>query len=167
MERIIIIDDKKCEKELAEFLELNREHIRFNSSMDNLKTTTKAFFEEIASDFSVDEKLAVNSNQQIEIVHTRDITHIEAMEQSARLHLADKRYIETSSDLESLGKRLKGSNFIRIHKNYIINLEYFSKLGLGPETGLYLQNNTRLPVEQEKRSLLINYLKQINPDNST
>ncbi len=108
MERFIIIDDKKCEKELAEFLEVNREHIRFNSSLDNLKTSTKAFFEELAADYSTDEKLAVNSNQQIEIVHTRDITHIEAREQSARLHLADNKYIETNSDIESLGKRLKG-----------------------------------------------------------
>jgi two-component system LytT family response regulator len=161
MERFIIIDDKKCEKELAEFLEVNREHIRFNSSLDNLKTSSKAFFEEIASDMGADEKLAVNSNQQIEIVHTRDITHIEAMEQSARLHLADNRYIETNSDIDALGKRLKGSNFIRIHKSYIINLEYFSKLNTGIETSVLLSTGTELPVAEDKKNLLLKYFKEL------
>jgi len=125
MERIIIIDDKKCEKELADFLEANKEHIRFNTTMNNIKSSAKGFFEELSAGFGSEDKLAINLNQQIEIVHTRDITHLEAIDQKTQLYFSNNTFIETSSNLESFANKLKGSNFLRVHEHFIINLDYF------------------------------------------
>jgi DNA-binding LytR/AlgR family response regulator len=161
MERIIIIDDKNCRRELSDFIESNKEHIRFNSSIEKMKNTTRAFFEELASDTGSENKLAVSSNQHIEIVHTRDITHIEATGLTTSLHLSNKSIIEANSTLEQLSLKLKGSNFIRIHNDFMVNLDYFSKLDLGSTTFMLLDNGINLPVDPDKKSLIIKYLKDI------
>ncbi len=162
MERIIIIDDKKCEKELADFLEANKEHIRFNTTMNNIKTSAKGFFEELTAGFGSEDKLAINLNQQIEIVHTRDITHLEAIDQKTQLYFSNNTFIETSSNLESFANKLKGSNFLRVHEHFIINLDYFSKLDIKDSTTIELSNGIKIPIDPPKKSLLLNYLKKLD-----
>jgi DNA-binding LytR/AlgR family response regulator len=161
MERIIIIDDKKCEKELADFLEANKEHIRFNTTMDHVKSSSKGFFEELTAGFGSEDKLAIDSNQQIEIVHTSDITHLEAIHQKTKLYFSNNSIIETNSSLDSFVGKLKGSNFLRVHPDFIINLDYFSKLMTGKNAFIVLSNGTSVPVEAGKENLLLHYLKKI------
>ena len=161
MERIIIIDDKKCEKELAEFLEANKEHIRFNTTFENIKSSSKGFIEELTAEYSDEEKLAIDSNEHIEIVHTRDMTHLEAIGQTTKLHFSGNNSIETNSNLDALGKKLRGTNFLRIHQNFIANLDFFSKLSLGEDPVLLLNNGIKLPIDKDKKNLLISYLKKM------
>jgi|APLow6443716910_1056828.scaffolds.fasta_scaffold102752_2 DNA-binding LytR/AlgR family response regulator len=162
MERIIIIDDKKCEKELADFLEANKEHIRYIQTMNNIKSSAKGFFEELTAGIEPDEKLAINSNQQIEIVHTRDITYLEAINQITFLYLSNNTFIEASSNLNSFASRLKGSNFLRVHSNYIINLDYFSKLDINESHTIELSTGIKVPIDLSKESLLLNYLRKLD-----
>ena len=162
MERIIIIDDKKCEKELADFLEANKEHIRYNTTMNNIKSSAKGFFEELTAGIGPDEKLAINSNQQIEIVHTRDIAYVESVNQKTHLHLCSNTIIETNSNLNSFANKLKGSNFLRVHSNFIINLDYFSKLDINEYNTIELRNGIKVPIDPSKKSLLLNYLKKLD-----
>jgi two-component system LytT family response regulator len=162
MERIIIIDDKKCEKELSDFLEANKEHIRFSTTMNNIKSSAKGFFEELTAGFGSEDKLAINSNQQIEIVHTRDITHLEAVDQKTQLYFSNNPFIETSSNLDYFANKLKGSNFLRVHERFIINLDYFLKLDIKDSTTIELSNGIKIPIDPQKKSLLLNYLKKIN-----
>ncbi len=162
MERVIIIDDNKCSKDLADFLEANREHILFNTTMNNIKLSAKGFFEELTSGFGSEDKLAINSNQQIEIVHTRDITYLETINQITFLYLSNNTFIETSSNLNSFANRLKGSNFLRVHSNFIINLDYFSKLDINEYNTIELNNGIKVPIDPSKKSLLLNYLKKLD-----
>jgi DNA-binding LytR/AlgR family response regulator len=162
MERIIIIDDKKCEKELADFLEANKEHIRYNTTMNNIKSSAKGFFEELKAGIGSEDKLAIDSNQQIEIVHTRDITHVEAIDQKTNLYFSNNTMIETSSNLNSYAFKLKGSNFLRVHDNFIINLDYFSKLEIKGSETIELTTGIKVPIDPSKKSLLLNYLKKLD-----
>lgn len=162
MERIIIIDDKKCEKELSDFLEANKEHIRYNTPLNDVKSTTKGFFEEIISGLGSEDKLAIDSNQQIEIVHTRDITYLETVNQKTHLYLKNNTIIETNGGLNSFMDKLKGSNFLRVHSNYIINLDYFSKLDFKEDPALELSTGIKVPIDPARKSLLLNYLKKLD-----
>lgn len=161
MERIIIIDDNNCKRELSDFLEANKEHIRFNTTMNNIKSSAKGFFEELTAELGYEEKLAINSNQNIEIVHTRDITHLEALDQKTKLYFSNNTFIETSSNLDSFMNKLKGSNFIRVHYNYIINFDYFSKLIIGETSTVELNNRKTIPVNHDVLDGLLNYINDI------
>ena len=162
MERFIIIDDKKCEKELADFLEANKEHIRYITTMNTVKSSAKGFFEELTSGFVSEDKLAIDSNQQIEIVHTRDITHLEAIDQKTKLYFSNNTFLETASNLDSFANRLKGSTFLKVHDNYIINLEYFSKLDIKDSNTIEIKNDVKIPIDPNKKIFLLNYFKKLN-----
>lgn len=162
MERIIIIDDKKCEKELADFLDANKEHIRYNTAINAAKLSAKGFFEALTDELGTEDKLAINSSQQIEIVHTRDITHLEAIDQKTNLYFSNNTMIETSNKLDSYANKLKGSNFLRVHNNIIINLDYFSKLDIKGSETIELITGIIVPIDPSKKSLLLNYLKKLD-----
>jgi DNA-binding LytR/AlgR family response regulator len=161
MERIIIIDDNNCKRELSDFLEANKEHIRFNTSLNNIKSSAKGFFEELTAELGYEEKLAISSNQNIEIVHTRDITHLEDFDQKTKLYFSNNTFIETSSNLDSFMNKLKGSNFIRVHYNYIINFDYFSKLIISETPTVVLNNRKTIPVNPDVIDGLLNYINDI------
>jgi DNA-binding LytR/AlgR family response regulator len=159
MERIIIIDDNYCKKELADFIEANKEHIRFSTSTNDIKSASGGLIEEITSELGSEKKLAVFSNQHIEIIHTRDITHLEAIGQRTKINFADFRFIETTSNLNSFSNRLKGSTFLKVHDNFIVNLDFFSKLNINDGQTIELSNGIHLPIDEAKKALLIKYLE--------
>ena len=161
MDRIIIIDDKKCEKELSDFLEANKEHIRFNTTMNNFKSSTKDFFEELTTELVSDEKLAINSNQHFEIVHTRDITHVEDMGLQIRIYLINNKFIDAASKFDDFEKKLIGHNFIRIHDKFIINFNHFSKLNMGVTPAIALNNGATIPVNPNMLDQVLKYIIDI------
>jgi len=159
MEQIIIIDDNNCKKELSDFLESNKDHIRFNSSLVNFKNSTKGIFEELVSENEMDGKLAINSNHQIEIIHTRDITHVEDMGPQIRIYSINNKFIEAASKFDDFEKKLIGHNFIKIHDRYIINFNHFLKLNIGLAPAITLNTGVTIPVNP---NMLDPFLKYIN-----
>ena len=127
MERIIIIDDLNCKDDLQAFLEANKEHIRINTPIDNLKNTSKFFIEELSGNYESENKLAVNTDDQINIIHTQEIIYVETTGNKTKLHLSNGKCVEAITDLDSYEQKLANASFIRIHKLFIVNLDYFLK----------------------------------------
>ncbi len=162
MERIIIIDDMNCKKGLQEFLEANKEHIRYSTTIDNLKNTTKFFIDELTGNYESENKLAVNTDKQINIIHTHEIIYLEASGKKTKLHLSNNKCVEAINSIDSYGKKLISANFIRVHEQYIVNLEYFSKFNFKNKLELELHNGITIPVDTNKKDLLINYIENIS-----
>jgi DNA-binding LytR/AlgR family response regulator len=161
MERIIIIDDNNCKKELADFLEANKEHIRFNSLVTRFKSSPKGFFDELVTEYHEHDKLAINSNQHIDIIHTSDITYIESLGTRSGLHFINEVVIETLSSIDVFEEKLKGRNFIRVHDRYIVNFDYFSKLNVGKNPTVVLVNGNTLPVNTVLTDWILSYLEKM------
>lgn len=162
MERIIIIDDLNCKDDLQAFLEANKEHIRINTPVDNLKNTSKFFIEELTGNYESENKLAINTDKQIKILHTNEIIFIEAEGSKTNLHIKNDKCIEAITDIDSYEEKLANSNFIRIHEKYIVNLEYFSKFNFKNKLQVDLTNGISLPVDPDKKDMLIKYIENIN-----
>lgn len=161
MERIIIIDDNSCKKELADFLEAHKEHIRYNSSLVNFRSTANGIFEELVSHPEAKDKLAIDSHQRIDIVHTRDISYIEALGSKSGLHFSNGSYLETSGSLSSFEEKLKGRNFITIQNRFLLNLGFFLKFIMGEHPEIILVTGESLPVNREGIEPIINYLNSL------
>jgi DNA-binding LytR/AlgR family response regulator len=162
MERIIIIDDLNCKEELQKFLEANKQHIRINTSVEDLKNTSKFFIEELTGNFELGNKLAVNTDKQVNILHTKEIIYIEAAGTKSKLHLKNDKNLEATTDIDSYESKLEHSNFIRIHDNFIVNLDYFLKFNFKNTNEVELINGTNLPVDSNRKDLLINQIENIN-----
>lgn len=151
-----------CKEGLQEFLEANKEHIRYSTTIDNLKNTTKFFIDELTGNYESENKLAVNTDKQINIIHTHEIIYLEASGKKTKLHLSNNKCVEATTGIDSYEIKLTGDNFIKVHEKYIVNLEYFSKFNFKNKPELELINGIILPVDPDKKNLIINYIENIS-----
>lgn len=73
------------------------------------------------------DKVMVNKGTSFQVVDVKDIIYIETEKRSCKIHTKDHSYIQNES-LNYYESRLKEKRFFRIHKSYLINLDYVSEM---------------------------------------
>ena len=69
----------------------------------------------------------VKSSHKIKKVRYQDIRYVESMREYVRIHTTDKRYM-VHQTMNAMEKRLTPMGFLRIHRSYMVNLEYLDSL---------------------------------------
>ena len=72
-------------------------------------------------------RILVKDRNRVHILPLEDITHIEAQDDYVALHSGDRLYLKKET-LSGLEKRLDDRHFVRIHRSYLLNLNYLSKI---------------------------------------
>ncbi len=72
-------------------------------------------------------KLALDGSGDIIYVDPKEIQYIFHEEKVSKIILANEEYV-TKMPLKELENRLSGYSFFRIHKSYLVNLEYIKRL---------------------------------------
>jgi len=84
-----------------------------------------------------------------------EICYIEGLRNYVQFICQDKKII-TLQNMKSLEEVLPGSNFVRIHKSYIINLDQIKEV----EGHSVLINEQRLPIGQSYRKVFFDIIKK-------
>jgi two-component system LytT family response regulator len=81
------------------------------------------------------------------------IRYLEAEGNYTCLHFADGRRTLVSRNLMAMEQQLAAPyQFFRIHRSYVINLNYLAKFLKTRQPILLLDDDTRLPLAQERRA---------------
>jgi two-component system LytT family response regulator len=160
MERIIIIDDHLCKAELAEFLEANKDHIKLNSTIENLKSTTRIFFNELVEGVGEKNKLVIDSEEKINFVRAKDIVRIEFQEGKSKIFLKKGKPLETKQDIDSIEKKLPANYFLRIHDIHLVNLDFLLSCRFVNEPCVHLTNGEVLPISEKRKDQIIRQLEK-------
>lgn len=103
------------------------------------------------------ERMAVNINRKIVFIEIKHIVYIETASRSCIIHTVAGDYTENLL-LREYEKRLAASGFFRIHKSYLINLDFICELFPWANNGLALRlqgfEQNILPVGREKSKAL-------------
>ncbi len=101
-------------------------------------------------------KLAVEHDNEIYYLDPSDILYISREDRISRIYTKEANF-ESKLALKDLEERLAGYPFFRIHKSYLVNLNYISKLTpwFNGAYMLELKNST------EKLSVSRNYVKSL------
>lgn len=72
-------------------------------------------------------RVLIREGSDVHIIPMEDITHFEAQEDYVRIHTSTRSYLklERISNLES---KLEPGHFCRIHRSYILNIDYLAKI---------------------------------------
>ncbi len=102
-----------------------------------------------------DHRLVLKSSDQIHLINSCDIIHLQADGNYSTFYLTDGRRIVVSKSIREFEESLLDQGFHRIHKSHIININkmtYFDKVDGGT---LVMSNGDHVPVASRKREMLM------------
>jgi two-component system, LytTR family, response regulator len=135
--------------ELAQAIKKADDLIRFEE-----KLQAKALGMSI-SDMNKSHRMVLKSIDQIHVIDSNDIVHIEADGNYSTFYLTDCRKIVVSKSTKEFEEALLDQGFHRIHKSHIVNINrmsYFDKTDGGT---LIMCNGDQVPVASRKRDMLM------------
>ncbi len=89
-------------------------------------------------------------------VETKDVVFIESMGNFSRLHTAQHKKLITLVSLKNIEQQLPAAIFLRVHKQYIVNLQHLQSLSAEGE--LTLSNGQAIPSGAIYRSALLDFI---------
>jgi two-component system LytT family response regulator len=101
------------------------------------------------------QRLILKSSEQVHLINTSDIIHIEADGNYSTFYLADGKKIVISKSTKEYEEALIDQGFHRIHKSHIVNINkmsYFDKVDGGT---LVMCNGDQVPVASRKKDMLM------------
>ena len=130
---------------------------------------TKGRFEDIflravkiAKD-DITEKFMVKTKTSKQVIPLRQISYFELYKRIITIYYGENQSLEYYSSMNELEDQLKGKNFLRIHRSYLVHLPYIIKF---EKEGVTLIDHTFVPIgrtyhEKAKKSFM-EYMSRTN-----
>ncbi|MDB4303856.1 LytTR family DNA-binding domain-containing protein [Desulfosarcina sp.] len=137
------------EEELAQAIKKADDIIRFEE-----KLHAKALGQSI-NNLKNSHRLVLKSSDQVHVVDTGDIIHIEADGNYSSFILIDGRKIVISKSTKEFEEPLFDQGFHRIHKSHIVNINRMSYFDKSDGGTLVMCNGDEVPVASRKKDMLM------------
>ncbi|MBO6608027.1 LytTR family DNA-binding domain-containing protein [Psychroserpens sp.] len=125
--------------------------------LSDLKLSNAQLFEQLSRE--VDEKskvLNIKIGNNRKIIPCEHIRWIEADDYCVKVHtIHDKTYTMRSS-MKALNEKLN-SNFLRVHRKAIVNMDLANELNIASTSNLILQNGTKIPISKRNLKTVRSY----------
>jgi two-component system LytT family response regulator len=134
---------------LYELLQLQRKH--------DTKDEIVEVKEEVEASEAADGKgvLSVYADRKTNLVKLSNIVYLESAGEYVRLHLSDGTTLVTLFRLKNMESSLQSSQFMRVHRSYIINLAHISGYTKGR---VFLSNDDYVPIGENYKEQFLNYI---------
>ncbi len=100
----------------------------------------------------------VNASYSLVKIRLSDIAFIEGLKDYVKIHLVNEKPVITRINLKDLSERLPESEFMRVHRSFIISLD---KIESVQKYQIVIAKN-EIPVGESYRQALFNYIDQHN-----
>ncbi|HVX28761.1 MAG TPA: LytTR family DNA-binding domain-containing protein [Parafilimonas sp.] len=99
-------------------------------------------------------KIAIPGQNGISFIELNEIVFVEASNNYSKLILTDKRIFTISKTLKDVQEVLEESHFLRVHRQYIINLNHVKQFNRN-ESLLTMDNGEHLPIARNQKERLV------------
>jgi two-component system LytT family response regulator len=99
--------------------------------------------------------ISIKADYKVSLVKFVDIIYIESVGEYIRIHLANGRPITTLFRLKNMEQALPSKSFMRVHRSYIVNLNYVKGYARGR---VYLSNDEYVPLSANYRDQFREFL---------
>jgi len=123
--------------------------IRYKTLLSNLMTGS-----------FIEQKIALPTMEGYQMVKLNEIVYCQADESYCTIHLVNNDIIVVPKTLKEIEKTLSDEIFFRIHKSYLINLNYVSKYIKVDGSFVILEDGTELDVAVRRKNDFIKALTQ-------
>jgi two-component system LytT family response regulator len=105
-------------------------------------------------------KMCITSLKGFQVVNLSDILYCEASSNYTNFHFTNRSVICASKPIHEYEELLEDSNFIRIHKSCVINLEHVKEYLRGEGGIVVMSNGQKLEVSRRKKEAFISRMKE-------
>jgi len=105
-------------------------------------------------------KLCIPSIKGFQVVELKDIMFCEASSSYTNFHFSNRSLICASKPIHEYETLLQDSFFIRIHKSYLVNIEYIREYLKGDGGSVILMNGQEIEVSRRRKDELMSRLKE-------
>ncbi|NQY04640.1 MAG: response regulator transcription factor [Flavobacteriaceae bacterium] len=106
----------------------------------------------------VEGKITIPQQDGFEVLNIQDIVYCKADDNYTEIYL-ENRKILVSKTLKYFEEALKASNFVRVHKSFLVNVNAVVKYRKGKGGSVVLQTNKEIQVAPSKKAELLSYFK--------
>ena len=111
--------------------------------MRDERAASESSIESIDEAAESNDYISIKSDYKVNLVRYNDIIYIESVGEYIRLHLKDGSKLTTLFRLKNMETELPQKNFMRVHRSYIVNIDYVSSFARGK---IYLSNGDYVPI---------------------
>lgn len=108
---------------------------------------------------SVDGKITIPQQDGFEVLNTQDIMYCKADDNYTEIYLNNNKKKLVSKTLKYFEEALSDSNFARVHKSFLVNVNEVTKYKKGKGGSVVLSNGKEIMVSASKKSDLLSYFK--------
>jgi len=105
-------------------------------------------------------KLCIPFSKGFQVVDIHKIMYIEGNGNYSNIHFADRPMICASKTILEYETALEDSNFVRLHKSYVVNLDHITEYIKGEGGSVMLSNGKEIEVSRRKKELLMRRMKE-------
>ena len=114
--------------------------------------------EDDESEDTEDGVLSVHADRKTHLVKMSNIVYVESAGEYVRLHLADGTKLVSLFRLKNMESSLQSSQFMRVHRSYIINLSHITGFTKGR---VFLSNDDYVPIGENYKEQFTNYMNSV------
>ena len=103
---------------------------RFKSALEKVNSKSSDQSQPVNPDITLQEELTrivIKNNNEIIILPLDRITHLEAYDDYVKIHTKDKSFLKKKT-MNFYEENLDGKQFVRVHRSFIINVNYLTKI---------------------------------------
>ncbi len=108
---------------------------------------------------NVDGKITIPQQDGFEVLNTQDILYCKADDNYTEIYLNNSKKKLVSKTLKYFEEALTSSNFARVHKSFLVNVNEVVKYKKGKGGSVVLSNGKEVMVSASKKSDLLSYFK--------
>jgi two-component system, LytTR family, response regulator len=105
-------------------------------------------------------KLCIPSLKGFQVINLSEIIYCEASSNYTNFHFINRPLICASRPIHEYEALLTDSNFIRLHKSFLVNLEHVKEYIRGEGGSVILSNGDEVEVSRRKKDLLMTRMKE-------
>ena len=144
--------------------DLTRASEKALSLYELLQLQEQKHLEEIATEENAEEQvdddnvLSVHADRKTHLVKMSNIVYAESAGEYVRLHLADGTKLVTLFRLKNMVSSLQSSQFMRVHRSYIVNLNHIAGYTKGR---IFLSNEDYIPIGENYKEQITSYMNSV------
>ena len=120
----------------------------------------ETFISNLSSGVDITQKVAFPTMDGYQMERLNNIMYCEGDVNYTKIHTGDGRIITVSRTLKEIEELLSCNYFFRIHKSFLVNLNFIRSYSRSENFGIHLDNNQWLPVSTRKNDEFLQVLTQ-------